>query len=54
MNAPEKIKQVFLPDVQAQKDTRSLAIQKAGVRGIKYPIFIETENKTTLPLAYLT
>ena len=54
MNAPEKINQVCLPDVQAQKDTRSLAIQKAGVRGIKYPIFIETENKTTLPLAYLT
>ena len=45
MNAPEKINQVCLPDVQAQKDTRSLAIQKAGVRGIKYPIFIETESK---------
>ena len=45
MNAPEEIKQAFLPDVQAQKDTRSLAIQKAGVRGIKYPIFIETENE---------
>ena len=46
MNAPEEIKQVFLPDVQAQKDSRSLAIQKAGVRGIKYPIFIETGNKS--------
>ena len=46
MNAPEEIKQAFLPDVQAQKDTRSLAIQKAGVRGIKYPIFIETGNKS--------
>ena len=54
MNAPEEIKQVFLPDVQAQKDTRSLAIQKAGVRGIKYPIFIETGNKSYPSVACLT
>ena len=30
MNAPEHI---FLPDVQSTADTRSLAIQKVGVKG---------------------
>ena len=50
MNAPEKIKEEFLPDVQAQKDTRSLAIQKAGVRGIKYPFSLK-RNK--IPFRWL-
>ena len=45
MNAPEKFKDVSLPDVQAQEDTRALAIQKAGVRGIRYPIFVGTINE---------
>ncbi len=46
MNAPENVNQACLPDVQAQKDTRSLAIQKAGVRGVKYPILIKTGTKS--------
>ena len=38
MNAPEHI---FLPDVQSTADTRSLAIQKVGVKGLRYPLQIE-------------
>ena len=38
MNAPEHI---FLPDVQSTPDTRSLAIQKVGVKGLRYPLQIE-------------
>ena len=39
MNAPEKF---FLPDVQAFADLRSLAIQQVGVKGLRYPMQIET------------
>jgi len=46
MNAPEKI---FLPDVQATADTRRLAIQQVGVKGLRYPIQVETENGEGLP-----
>jgi GTP cyclohydrolase I len=35
MNAPEKL---FLPDVQSTPDDRLLAIQKVGVKGLRYPI----------------
>lgn len=35
MNAPERI---FLPDIQASRDDRALAIQRVGVRGLRYPI----------------
>jgi GTP cyclohydrolase IB len=35
MNAPERF---FLPDVQATPDTRQLAIQRVGVRGLRYPL----------------
>ncbi len=34
MNAPEKL---FLPDVQASPDSRQLAIQRVGVRGLRVP-----------------
>ena len=37
MNAPEKF---FLPDVQASADHRALAIQRVGVRGLRYPMSI--------------
>ena len=37
MNAPEKF---FLPDVQASSDHRALAIQRVGVRGLRYPISV--------------
>ena len=39
MNAPERI---FLPDVQSSADTRALAIQRVGVRGLRYPISLRT------------
>ena len=39
MNAPEKI---FLPDVQSSMDERCLAIQNVGVKGLRYPLQIET------------
>jgi GTP cyclohydrolase I len=39
MNAPEHF---FLPDVQATTDTRRLAIQNVGVKGLRYPLQIET------------
>jgi len=38
MNAPEKH---FLPDVQASADTRQLAINKAGIKGLRYPLTID-------------
>ena len=45
MNAPEKI---FLPDVQASADTRRLAIQNVGVRGLRYPLQLETAGGEVL------
>ncbi len=41
MNAPERI---FLADVQASADTRALAIQRVGVRGLRYPLAIRTAS----------
>jgi GTP cyclohydrolase IB len=38
MNAPDNF---FLPDVQASADTRRLAIQKVGVKGLRYPLQLE-------------
>ena len=35
MNAPDKL---FLPDVQSSADSRCLAIQQVGVRGLRYPL----------------
>ncbi len=35
MNAPEKL---HLPDVQSTPDQRQLAIQRVGVRGLRYPL----------------
>ncbi|TAH51248.1 MAG: GTP cyclohydrolase I FolE2 [Betaproteobacteria bacterium] len=37
MNAPDRF---FLPDVQASHDTRALAIQHVGVRGLRYPLSV--------------
>ena len=45
MNAPENI---FLPDVQASADTRRLAIQNVGVRGLRYPLQLETAGGEVL------
>lgn len=40
MNAPEKIDQ--LPDIQSSLDTRRLSIQKAGIRGMRHPVMVQT------------
>jgi len=39
MNAPEKFE---LPDVQSNADTRQLAIQRVGIRGVRHPLTIAT------------
>ena len=40
MNAPEKF--FLLPDVQSIADTRRLAIQNVGIKGLRYPLLLET------------
>jgi GTP cyclohydrolase I len=39
MNAPERF---FLPDIQAAADTRQLAIQHVGVKGLRYPLRVRS------------
>ena len=39
MNAPEEM---FLPDVQSSLDSRNIAIQRVGVKGLTHPIQIAT------------
>ena len=41
MNAPESI---FLPDVQSTTDTRQLAIQHVGVKGLRYPLTLRAAD----------
>ncbi|MEN9559860.1 MAG: hypothetical protein RLZZ502_1071 [Pseudomonadota bacterium] len=41
MNAPDKF---TLPDTQSLPDTRQLAIQRVGIRGLRYPLAIKTAN----------
>lgn len=54
MNAPEKI---FLPDVQSTADSRRLAIQHVGVKGLRYPVQLRTaqgELQSTVATLALT
>jgi GTP cyclohydrolase IB len=46
MNAPEKL---FMADVQAHPDHRSMAIDHVGVRSIRHPILIERADETAQP-----
>ncbi len=39
MNAPEKLP---LPDTQAMLDLRQMAIQRVGVKGLRYPVMLRT------------
>ena len=41
MNAPDHF---FLPDVQSTADTRRLAIQNVGVKGLRYPLQLATPS----------
>ena len=45
MNAPDHF---FLPDVQSAADTRRLAIQNVGVKGLRYPMQLETASAEVL------
>ena len=45
MNAPDHF---FLPDVQSAADTRRLAIQNVGVKGLRYPMQLETASGEVL------
>ena len=45
MNAPERF---FLPDIQATPDVRQLAIQQVGVRDVRAPIALRTNNGETI------
>jgi GTP cyclohydrolase FolE2 len=46
MNAPEKI---FLPDIQATPDERALAIDRVGVKGVRYPLAVRTPSGASQP-----
>ena len=51
MNAPEKL---HLPDVQASEDLRQLAIQRVGVRGLRYPLrFLDRDGQIQHTVATL-
>lgn len=41
MNAPARF---FLPDTQSLPDPRRLAIQRVGIRGLRYPVTIATAD----------
>ncbi|MGV0950802.1 MAG: GTP cyclohydrolase, FolE2/MptA family, partial [Azonexus sp.] len=41
MNAPDHF---FLPDVQSTADSRRLAIQNVGVKGLRYPLQLATAS----------
>jgi GTP cyclohydrolase I len=45
MNAPDRF---FLPDVQSATDTRRLAIQNVGVKGLRYPLQLESASGEVL------
>ena len=45
MNAPDHF---FLPDVQSAADTRRLAIQSVGVKGLRYPLQLESDSGEVL------
>ena len=46
MNAPEQFSKAPLPDVQSEADKRAIEIQKVGIRGLKHPISILTQEGT--------
>jgi GTP cyclohydrolase IB len=42
MNSPDS--RLLIPDVQSTPDTRRIAIQRVGVKGVRYPIRIKTSS----------
>lgn len=45
MNSPD-LKMMNIPDVQSTPDTRRLAIQRVGVKGVRYPLTVRTASGT--------
>ena len=45
MNAPEKF---LLPDIQSIRDTRSVAIDRVGIRGLLHPVTVRKADRTAL------
>ncbi len=43
MNSPD-LNLITIPDVQSTPDTRRLAIQRVGVKGVRYPITVKTST----------
>lgn len=48
MNAPQHFS---LPDIQAMADVRQLPIQAVGIKGIRYPVTIQSNGKTQTSIA---
>ncbi len=46
MNAPERF---FLPDTQSEIDPRQLAIQRVGVKGLRYPLTLINSQGQAMP-----
>jgi GTP cyclohydrolase IB len=42
MNSPDS--RLIIPDVQSTPDTRRIAIQRVGVKGVRYPVRIKTSS----------
>ena len=51
MNAPEKL---FLPDIQASADSRCVAIQHVGIRGVRYPLQLAGQSGVQATVAQVT
>lgn len=51
MNAPERF---LLPDIQASRDQRNMAIQRVGIKGVRYPISIASAAGQVSTVAELT
>lgn len=48
MNAPERID---LPDIQAQADSRGIAINAVGIKEVRYPVTIRTRERAASTIA---
>ena len=51
MNAPEP---VSLPDIQARRDLRNIPINAVGIKGVRYPVTIQSGNDRAPTVATFT
>src|SRR3546814_13661641 len=52
MNAPERSS--LLPDIQSRADTRGLALDAVGVKGVRYPVTVRTRAGQLSTIATLS